>query len=443
MPRRKLFQVFVAAVVAICMLVLSDPVSAQRRNDQAFDRARQTQERHTDKLMAQDGVVGTAVGQDESGRHAVLVLLERPGVAGIPTDLEGVPVRPLITGKIYARAKPAARPSTPGGKDTTPPAAPSGLTATAISGSQINLDWANNRDKDLSYYRVYRFTVSGGPYTQIATNVKSSAYSNTGLTFGTTYYYVVTAVDTSGNESHYSNEACTTPGMPARWCPRPVPIGVSTGHPLITAGTIGCRVISKDASGNFNVYALSNNHVYANENRAAIDNNVLQPGVFDGGVNPRDAIGTLSAWATIDFSNAASNTIDAAIALCSTTTLGNSTPTGGYGKPSMQTTPAVVGLRVQKYGRTTKLTSGRVSAVNATVLVGYETGVVARFVGQIVVTPGGFSAAGDSGSLIVTQTGNYPVGLLFAGSSTTTIANPIDAVLIYFGVTVDDGPPTP
>jgi hypothetical protein len=289
---------------------------------------------------------------------------------------------------------------------------------------------------------VYRSAFVIGPYSRRASKVTTNKYSDTGLPSFMTYYYTVTAVDKSGNESRQSDppvSATTFPGpMPERWCARPVPIGVSTGHPSITAGTIGCRVISKDAFGNIiNVYALSNNHVYANENRAKMGDNILQPGVYDGGVNPRDAIGTLSAFKSIDFSGAPTNTIDAAIALCSTTTLGNSTPTGGYGKPSMQTTPAVIGLRVQKYGRTTKLTSGRVSAVNATVTVGYETGVVARFVGQILITPGSFCAAGDSGSLIVTQSGNNPVGLLFAGSSTTTIANPIDAVLTYFGVEVD------
>jgi hypothetical protein len=60
---------------------------------------------------------------------------------------------------------------------------------------------------------------------------------------------------------------------------RPVPIGVSTGHPDITAGTIGARV--KDSDGN--IYALTNNHVYADENRASIGDKVLQPGAFDGG----------------------------------------------------------------------------------------------------------------------------------------------------------------
>ena len=78
---------------------------------------------------------------------------------------------------------------------------------------------------------------------------------------------------------------------------RPVPIGVSTGHPNITAGTIGCRVV--DSYGN--VYALSNNHVYADENDAAINDNVLQPGVYDGGTDPADAIGTLFDFEPIGF----------------------------------------------------------------------------------------------------------------------------------------------
>ncbi|MCH7475599.1 MAG: hypothetical protein IIA27_13125, partial [Gemmatimonadetes bacterium] len=59
---------------------------------------------------------------------------------------------------------------------------------------------------------------------------------------------------------------------------RPVPIGVSTGHPDITAGTIGARVIDANNA----VYALSNNHVYANRNAAQIGDAVIQPGTFDG-----------------------------------------------------------------------------------------------------------------------------------------------------------------
>lgn len=215
--------------------------------------------------------------------------------------------------------------------------------------------------------------------------------------------------------------------------PRPVPIGVSTGHPDITAGTIGCRV--KDAQGN--VYALSNNHVYADENQASKGDNVIQPGTYDGGSSPADDIGTLAGFVPIKFGGA-DNFVDAAIASTTTSLVGYSTLVGGYGTPSSTTVDATIRMRVQKFGRTTGLTKGRIYAVNTSVDVGYDGGV-ARFVNQIIITPGTFSAGGDSGSLIVSISGNNPVGLLFAGSTQYTIANPIDAVLNAFGVTIDDG----
>ena len=223
---------------------------------------------------------------------------------------------------------------------------------------------------------------------------------------------------------------------------RPVPIGVSTGHPDITAGTIGCRV--KDASGN--VYALSNNHVYANSNKAAIGDNVLQPGPYDGGQDPEDAIGTLAVFEPIEF-NGPNNTIDAAIARSTIGEVGYATPSdGGYGTPNTTPVDAKIGQLVQKYGRTTGRTQGQVSEINVTVDVCYKMAgpfrckELARFVDQIAITPGSFSDGGDSGSLIVTDDGNNnPVGLLFAGSDTRTIANRIDLVLDRFNVTIDDG----
>jgi fibronectin type 3 domain-containing protein len=78
-------------------------------------------------------------------------------------------------------------------EDTTPPAAPTGLTATAVSSSQINLDWNNNTEADLASYSVYRSTTSGftpGAGTFV-TSTTSSSYSDTGLSASTTYYYKV------------------------------------------------------------------------------------------------------------------------------------------------------------------------------------------------------------------------------------------------------------
>ena len=306
------------------------------------------QGRHTDILLGEPGVIGTAVGLTEHGKPAILVLVtsfNEAKAANIPSDIEGIPVIVKITGKIVALKKP---PWAGGG-----------------GGSEENIDPTSRFD-------------------------------------------------------------------------RPVPIGVSTGHPAITAGTIGARV-----TDGVNVYALSNNHVYANENNAILGDNVLQPGTFDGGTSPADDIGTLSDFENIVFSTSASNVIDAAIAISSEASLGNATPSNGYGTPKSTTVAPALNAAVKKYGRTTGQTKGRITGINATVNVGYSTGV-ARFVNQIIIEPGGFSAGGDSGSLIVmdgkgkNKAANLkPVGLLFAGSSFVTIANPIDAVLSRFNVTID------
>jgi hypothetical protein len=228
------------------------------------------------------------------------------------------------------------------------------------------------------------------------------------------------------------------PLSPAKAFPRPVPIGVSTGNQIdCSAGTIGARV--RDSGGN--VYALSNNHVYALENTAEANSSIVQPGLADARcrVKSENVIGTLSSYVPIEFSESASNTVDAAIALSDVSLLGNATPRSGYGTPQSSTVPAFVGQRVQKYGERTKLTRGQVIGIDATVLVEYDSGV-ARFVDQIIVTsPVAFIRAGDSGSLLVTRPDKHPVGLLFAGNKTgrTAIANPIDAVLASFGVSID------
>jgi hypothetical protein len=222
--------------------------------------------------------------------------------------------------------------------------------------------------------------------------------------------------------------------------PRPVPIGVSTGHPNITAGTIGARVSDRSR-----IFALSNNHVFANNNGASPGDNLLQPGVADGGSNPDDALGTLYDFEPIEFCGGITclpNRMDAALALTTADDLGTDTPEDGYGSPRSGTVEAKLGMEVQKYGRTTGHTVGRITGINATLDVNYRTGT-ARFTGQIVITGDGFSTGGDSGSLIVTKgymfADRRPVGLLFAGSPASTIANPIDLVLDRFGVTIDGG----
>jgi PKD repeat protein len=95
--------------------------------------------------------------------------------------------------------------------DTTLPAVPAGLAATAGDGI-VSLDWSDNTDTDLAGYHVYRATTTGGPYTSLtAMPITMSGYTDLGVINGTTYYYVVTAVDTSNNESANSTEDTATP----------------------------------------------------------------------------------------------------------------------------------------------------------------------------------------------------------------------------------------
>ena len=95
--------------------------------------------------------------------------------------------------------------------DTTPPAYPTGLIATA-GVSTVSLDWSNNAEGDLAGYYVYRSTTSGGTYTQLnGTLLSSSNYTDNSVINGTTYYYIVTTVDNSSNESDNSNEVSATP----------------------------------------------------------------------------------------------------------------------------------------------------------------------------------------------------------------------------------------
>lgn len=242
-------------------------------------------------------------------------------------------------------------------------------------------------------------------------------------------------------------------GDPKSRFDRPVPIGVSSGNVesivivgiFITCevGTLGARV-KKGA----NVYALSNNHIYALENTANIGSTIVQPGPADTDPVcddiPADSIGTLDDFVTIEFDGfdetPTDNEVDAAIALSSTDELDNATPSDGYGVPKSDTDAAILNAKVQKYGRTTGLTKGTITGINATVTVGYDSGP-ARFVGQIVVSgdKGPFIKGGDSGSLLVTDPGLNPVGLLFAGNRNgkTAFANQIDVVLSAFGVTID------
>jgi hypothetical protein len=215
---------------------------------------------------------------------------------------------------------------------------------------------------------------------------------------------------------------------------RPAMGGFSVGHPKVTAGTIATCVYDMTPFPGIprRYYILSNNHVLANSNYAQIGDPILQPGRYDGGTTPADIIARLSRFVSIKFKTPTStpiNYVDAAIAEGEFHNLNREIYWIGYVK-QVNSNPQL-GDIMEKTGRTTNFTTGKILALNATVDVNYGGGRVARFAKQIVTT--NMSAGGDSGSLVC-DIKEGAVGLLFAGSSTITIINNILLVQKYLGI---------
>jgi hypothetical protein len=241
---------------------------------------------------------------------------------------------------------------------------------------------------------------------------------------------------------------------------RPAPGGVSIGHVDITAGTLGCLV----KRGN-DVFILSNNHVLANSNAAAVGDPILQPGPHDGGTLAGDHIADLADFVPISITGipsecniangiasvlngvasvlgratrlqaistqAEDNLVDAAIARpLDPADVSNEILNVGTIAGSAE---ATLGLAIKKMGRTTGFTTGEVTQVDVTANVQYGTGRIATFVDQFMA--GAMSAGGDSGSAVLDDS-NRLVGLLFAGSETTTIMNRIQNVFSALNVTL-------
>jgi hypothetical protein len=204
---------------------------------------------------------------------------------------------------------------------------------------------------------------------------------------------------------------------------------------------------------------LSNNHVLANSNNAELGDPILQPGPADGGRTDDDIVARLERFAPISFNEEpptcniatsfaavinqlaallgsqhrlipikqdplAINQVDAAVAkpvegVEISDEILDIGVIGGV-------TPAKLGMRIRKSGRSTGFTTGTITVMDATVDVNYGD-KVARFDNQLISTS--MSAPGDSGSLLVAEDSLLAVGLLYAGSDQVTIYNPIQIVL--------------
>ncbi|MYD95612.1 MAG: hypothetical protein F4Y02_18445 [Chloroflexi bacterium] len=215
----------------------------------------------------------------------------------------------------------------------------------------------------------------------------------------------------------------------------PAPCGVSIGHAqpvgdsqlMAHTGTLGCLVDTPVGR-----CILSNNHVLA----GSIGDYIYQPGPSDAAASGSSTrIAALTDFERLRFGGAI-NRIDAAIAGLHDVAL--ATPDiMTIGLPANPPVAPALGQAVVKHGRTTGLTFGSVVDTSFDGDVYYD-GNVAYFEDQIVVVgdSGPFSEPGDSGSLVLDTSGPHPVGLLFAGDDSQTIANPIQFVLNRFGATV-------
>jgi hypothetical protein len=220
----------------------------------------------------------------------------------------------------------------------------------------------------------------------------------------------------------------------------PIQLGTSGGNVndrtriFCCSGTLGGLV--KSAGGT--QYILSNSHVLALSGQGSAGQDISHRGMIDANCGVPAVVADLTAF--VPFSNG-SNCCDAAIAQVRAGQVRTDGAILDIGIPCNTTRTASVGLSVRKSGRTTGFTTGSVSAVGVTVSVAYPKkcgsagGTARTFTNQIAIGPSSFSAGGDSGSVIF-DSSNHAVGLLFAGSSSTTFANPINSVLSSLNVSM-------
>ncbi len=236
----------------------------------------------------------------------------------------------------------------------------------------------------------------------------------------------------------------------------PIKLGTSGGDSLdltksgntITccSGTLGSLV---QRAGTF--YILSNNHVLARSNQAKPGEPVTQPGLVDSNCTPATPVANLSQFVQLPQGGTSAapktGTVDAAVAQIisgavdtsgSILELGTASSTPNVpnpAPPASSTVAPAIGMGVAKAGRSSGLTCSSISSVNTIVDIDYSTSCsggtsfTVEFDNQIVISGGSFSAAGDSGSLVVNKSTAQPVGLLYGGDTTSTVANPISAVL--------------
>ena len=354
----------------------SNPVSAEQQtvlslNNPQIKALVPVQEKYTPSLMKQDGVIGTAIGLDTNGKPAILVLTE--------TDIQS---QALAKGRI--------------------------LPIPAKLGNVPTVQFVSGVIRTM---QLLKGKPGGGG--KPSPGVSHTAKQSTPIELGTS----------GGWEYDIANGYCCS-------------------------GTLGSLITNGSK-----LYILSNFHVLYGDiesgNNGIIAGQqgytaVIQPGLVDvncSASNAQVVANLISGGGSFTATNQDAN-VDAGIAQIISGMVNTSGAILEIGTISSSTVDASLNQSVKKSGRTTGLTTSKVIGLNATVSVSYETecgGTTAftkTYSGQIIISNKGskFLNSGDSGSLMVENVSNNPraVGLLFAGSSTAAVANPINDVLDYY-----------
>ncbi len=207
---------------------------------------------------------------------------------------------------------------------------------------------------------------------------------------------------------------------------RPLRPGLSVGGLESTAGTIGAFVQDKGE-----IYFLSSADTLGSPNYT-LGAPILQPGRIDGGQVPTDVVGSFAKALPLADRSPVANLVGLA-SLEKGATFETSIP--GIG-PIRGIRQAAVGMSVRMVGRTSKLTTGKVTQVDMPPFFmssprPADKGKRIRFENAIGTTP--ISQPGDGGALVVDEEG-YAVGVVVAGSDAVTILAPVQDVINVLGV---------
>jgi hypothetical protein len=331
------------------------------------------------------------------------------------------------------------------------------FTATVTGSSNTAVTWQVNGVTGGS--QKFGFISSTGLFVApSAVPTKSDGQGNTITTTLT-----ITAVSQADSTANATSTVTIVPDN-ANSQSAPVELGTTGGnaHDFVNnttkntitccGGTLGSLVTRGGVQ-----YILSDNHILARSNGATVGDAIIQPGLIDTATCT--TAGTTTVANLSQFSNlqaTPSQNVDAAIAqviagkvdptgniiYLGATTDANGVPVPGAPQAGtgIPASSVVVGRPVAKSGRSTGLTCSTIEATNISTSVDYTvncdgtgTKFTAKYSNQIGVIGGDFSGEGDSGSLIVTQDTASPLALLYAGSDTDTVGNPVADVLNFFG----------